>query len=54
VTVDLEPTEGKPPEATFEAVVTVDNGTKPHRVAFYLTNAAVGRPVGETLSGFSA
>lgn len=39
--------DGKPPEAKFEAVVTVDNGATPHRADFYLTKAAVGRPVGE-------
>lgn len=41
---------GKPPEATFEPVVTVDNGAKPHRAGFYLTKAAVGRPVAEALT----
>lgn len=41
---------GKPPHATFKAVVTVDNGAKPHRVDFYLTKKAVGHPVGETLT----
>jgi hypothetical protein len=41
---------GNPPDAGFEPVVTVDNGATPYRVDFYLTKAAVGHPVGETLS----
>lgn len=40
---------GKPPDARFDAVVTVNNGAEPHCAAFYLTKKAVGRPVGEAL-----
>ncbi|MGH8897575.1 MAG: hypothetical protein ACRDZ4_11245 [Egibacteraceae bacterium] len=42
----------KPPDAMFEAVVTVDNGADPHRADFSLTKKAVGRPVGEALSEY--
>lgn len=43
---------GQPPEAKFEAVVTVDNGAQPHCAGFYLIKKAVGRPVGEALSEY--